>query len=932
MGPLTATGRSAAVTALTVASGWLGHALFHTPQDGSILNLPAGVALAALLAWEVWALPGILLGSLLLGCSTQADGGETHLAACVAGAVVATVIPLLVWTALRRSGFDRRLKRLSDILLLFSAALGGAMLSALAAHLLGQVVLGQVALGTGHPPGAAWVWAAGYFLGFVTVTPAILGLPAVWRQRKDLFGPGLLAIAICSLVSFDPLIHHYTATSYLTILPLVWIGARGGAPAVACCQLVGTALLIAGTAQHCGPFSQFESPDLSLAVFLMIAALVAQGAGMISRRWQELLSAAQAGEQTMRRFIEGLPTGTLQIAGADISFNPALAELIGWSNRELPTIEQFSIHVFGPRAAQHHDLISACRAAGFRVPMRLEIQHRSGRTIVCEVAAHREADTEIWVLHDVTERVRAEQEILRLQNQLLDAIESLDAGFVMYDRYDRLVICNSTYRAMYPRTAPAMTIGATYEHILRASAANGSHELSGMDADEWIEHHLARLRRRQGSEEQHLAERWIRIDDRPTHDGGAVSLRTDITVLKRIETDLRSAKAQAEKAKAQAEKAQEQAEAAQAAAEAGTRAKSDFLATMSHEIRTPLNGVIGMAKLLRSTALDPQQQEHLAALVLCADHLLALINGILDFTKIEADAMELEHVRLDLHRLTDETVQMLRPRAVEKGLELHCTIAPKVRQWMHGDPLRVQQILVNLLGNAIKFTARGSITLSLDSNAETVVFRISDTGIGMSADVQARLFSAFVQADSSMTRRYGGTGLGLAITRRLIAQMGGTIAVASQPDQGATFTVTLPLAPAASGAHAVLPETLPKHFIGRVLVVEDDATNRLVARHLLHAFGLDVELVDSGEAALERLTREPNFEVVFMDCQMPGLDGFDTTRRLRAQGLTIPIIAMTANALAGDRERCLAAGMDDYLAKPFPEDSLASMLLRWLPA
>jgi signal transduction histidine kinase len=912
MGPTSAIGRSAAVTVLTVASGWLGHWLFHAAGNGSLLNLPAGVALAALLAWGVWSLPGVLLGAVLLAWSTL-DGGSflDQLAPRAATAVLATATPLLIWSLLRHSSFDRALNRLSDILLLFATALIAAGVSALAASQFSHLVLGGADV-------SVWTWAAGDLLGFVTVTPAALGLPAVWRQRRVLLGPGVVTIAISSAVAFDPLLHTFTATPFLTILPLVWIGARGGAPAVACAQLLGAALLVAGTSLHLGPFSNFASPDVGLATFLLVSAAVAQGAGMISRRWQELLATAQAAEQTMRRFVEGLPTGALQIVDQNLTFNPALAALIGWSNRELPTLDQFAIHVFGQRAGPYLDLIGANRSAGFPAPLRLEVRHRSGRTLICDIAAHHEAGSEIWVLHDVTDRVRAEQEVLRLQNQLLDAIESLDAGFVMYDRDDRLVVCNSTYRAMYPGSAAAMTIGATYEHILRTGVMNGSHLASGVDPETWVAHHLARLRRRQGSEEQQLRDRWIRIDDRPTHDGGAVSLRTDITALKRIETALRSAKSAAE--------------AAQAAAEAGTRAKSDFLATMSHEIRTPLNGVIGMAKLLRSTPLDAQQQEHLGTLLLCADHLLALINGILDFTKIEAEAMVLEQVPFDLHRLTEDTAQMMRPRALEKRLELHCTIHPGVRRWLRGDPLRLQQILVNLLGNAVKFTSRGTVSIDLSVVAEQYVFQVSDTGIGMNDEVRGRLFSAFVQADSSMTRRYGGTGLGLAIARRLVDLMGGSISVDSRPEQGTTFSVSLPLESTVSGLHPVVVQESPLRFSGRVMVVEDDATNRLIARHLLHAFGLTVILAEHGEEAISLLSHDRAFAVIFMDCQMPGLDGFDTTRRLRAQGITSPIIAMTANALAGDRERCLAAGMNDYLAKPFPEDSLRDMLARWVPA
>lgn len=721
---------------------------------------------------------------------------------------------------------------------------------------------------------------------------------------------------VYALVSFDPWLNHLAPTAYLTTLALTYTCLRTSDSAVIASYLVGTVLLMSGLAVHCGPFVIYPHPYVALSVCLIATGIIALGTRQLNRQWEGLLNVALRSERQTRRLIHDLQTGAVHVDGTRLHFNPALERLIGWKNGELPTREQFFIHVFGPRASEYTDLYLRDQAEGFLHRRTLEAVHRSGRTIHVEIAAHREADSEVWVVHDVTERVEAEQTVIRLQNRLLDAIEALDAGFVMYDADERLVVCNTTYRQLYFRSASAMVAGARYEDILRTGVAHGSHLASNMTSDDWVNHHLARLRRKEGREEQRIDDRWIRIDDHATRDGGAVSLRTDITALKRIEADLRSAKAEADRGRA--------------AAEAGIQAKSDFLATMSHEIRTPLNGVIGMAHLLKRSALDTQQSEHVATLLLCADNLLHLINGILDFTKIEAGAMDLEHVRVDPRKLVDDVVRMLVTRAKEKKLSLAWTATNDVPSRMLSDPMRLQQILVNLIGNAVKFTENGSISVRLASTANALEIAIQDTGIGMSEHTVTHLFSPFVQADSSTARRYGGTGLGLAISRRLIELMGGTIDITSMPGSGSTFTLRLPFDSASSDRHAVVTTEPPPTFTGLALVVDDDTTNQLIARHLIGAYGVTVEVLSSGEEALARLAHAPFPDMVFMDCQMPGLDGYETVRRLRDAGCRLPIVAMTANALPGDRQRCLSAGMDDYLAKPFATESLVAILSRWI--
>ena len=729
-----------------------------------------------------------------------------------------------------------------------------------------------------------------------------------------------LTVVVYALVGFDPWFYHFAPTAFLVAVALAYICLRSSRKSVILTYVVGMLLLISGLIAKRGPFVMYAQPYLALGIFLLATGFMAVATRRLNHHWQALLNAALLSESKTRRLIHDLPTGAVQVDKEQLHFNPALEELIGWKNGELPTREQFFIHVFGPRASAYTDLYHQDQALGFPQRRTLEALHRSGRIIHVEVTAHRnsygENANEVWVVHDVTERVVAEHTVIQLQDRLLDAIETLDAGFVMYDADERLVICNSMYRQLYFHSAPAMLPGTRYEDILRTGVANGSHLAAKVSGQEWVDHHLARLRRKEGSEEQRISERWIRIDDRPTRDGGVVSLRTDITALKRIEADLRHAKTEADRGRV--------------AAEAGIQAKSNFLATMSHEIRTPLNGVIGMAQLLKRSPLNAQQAEHAATLLLCADNLLHLINGILDFTKIEAGAMDLEHVRVDPRKLIDDVVRMLSTRALEKNLELTWKATDDVPRRMLGDPMRLQQVLVNLVGNAVKFTETGSVSVNLGCTANTLDLSISDTGIGMSQQTIANLFSPFMQADSSTSRRYGGTGLGLAISRRLIDLMGGTIHIVSTPGAGSAFTLILPIDSASSDRHAVVTSEPPPIFTGLALVVDDDTTNQLVARHLIGAYGVTVEVLSSGEEALARLAHAPFPDLVFMDCQMPGMDGYETVRRLRGAECRLPIAAMTANALPGDRDRCLAAGMDDYLAKPFAAESLVAILTRWM--
>ncbi|WP_434427881.1 ATP-binding protein [Nannocystis pusilla] len=357
-----------------------------------------------------------------------------------------------------------------------------------------------------------------------------------------------------------------------------------------------------------------------------------------------------------------------------------------------------------------------------------------------------------------------------------------------------------------------------------------------------------------------------------------------------------------------------------------SRAKSDFIANISHEIRTPLAGVLGTTALLAETPLNDEQRAYLTAIRGAAEGLMALLGDILDMSKIEAGHLTFERSPFDLRKLAEDVIGMFGYVTRDKGLVLRLTYAEGAARVFFGDPLRIRQVLTNLVSNAVKFTAAGEVRIEIrvgptHHDEATVELRVQDTGIGITAEQLPRIFDSFVQADASTTRRFGGTGLGLAICRALVRGMGGSLDVESQPGSGSTFTAAVPLTVAsehdlseAPGASATGGRRL------KIVLADDNRINRTVVLALLERAGHTVIPVENGLAAVAAV-EDHRPDIVFMDCQMPVMDGYEATTRLRETGCTIPIIALTANARADDRERCLAAGMTDYLTKPIrPED------------
>ena len=381
------------------------------------------------------------------------------------------------------------------------------------------------------------------------------------------------------------------------------------------------------------------------------------------------------------------------------------------------------------------------------------------------------------------------------------------------------------------------------------------------------------------------------------------------------------------------------------AAEAASRAKSTFLSNMSHELRTPMNGVMGMLELAKRRMSDPQGLDKLDKAKGAADRLLALLNDILDLSKIEAERLVLEASPLQLGDSVDNVTHVLSHKAAEKGLRLDTDLpAELARRPLTGDPLRLGQILLNLVGNAIKFTDAGNITVSVRLLEETVEslrlrFEVRDTGIGIDAEAQTRLFQSFEQADTSMTRKYGGTGLGLAISKRLVEMMGGEIGVESTSGQGSTFWFTLRLgkatdavSPAPTVASLTAEQRLQQDYAGtRILLAEDEPINQEVSRGLLEDAGLVVDLAEDGVQAVA-MAKQNRYALILMDMQMPNLNGIEATKAIRALPgyAKTPILAMTANAFDEDRQVCIDAGMNDHIAKPVDPERLFETLLKWL--
>ena len=569
----------------------------------------------------------------------------------------------------------------------------------------------------------------------------------------------------------------------------------------------------------------------------------------------------------------------------------------------------------------------------------LAVRHENGR-------AYRMAGS----VGDITEQRMIELELGRARAILTDAVENIPNGFTLYDAEDRFVLCNRKHLEYYSEIADIFVPGETFECLFRKLLSSGFYANSPDDVEATVRDRLSRRRNSSGMIEQKVADgRWLRIAERRTNDGGIVGISTDVTELKLREEALNHSGEELSLRVMELEDAQNRLEhqggelrvlaedlaQAKDEAEAANHAKSDFLATMSHEIRTPLNGMIGMTGLLLDSVLTEEQQRYAEMARDSGDALMTIINDILDFSKLEAGKVNLEFTDFDLEGMIASVVGILSQRAHGKGIELAAFVSPDVPVNLRGDPSRLRQILLNLIGNAIKFTETGAVSTEvsltrMDSGNPVLRFSVKDTGIGIPEDARAGLFNRFTQADSSTTRRYGGTGLGLAICKELTTLMGGEIGLDSVPGEGSTFWFELALERQSGPAHGSAPA---RRLDGiRALIVDDVAINREIFEKQLRSWGMGVEAVTSGRAALAALAasnaKSGHFDLVLLDQMMPEMDGEEIARLIRADADYdgVKLVLAASVGMRGEADAARADVFDARLTKPVPPGILFDRL------
>ena len=574
---------------------------------------------------------------------------------------------------------------------------------------------------------------------------------------------------------------------------------------------------------------------------------------------------------------------------------------------------------------------------------RFDRRHKSGRHVEYRVTPLADGGfvtvcRDITALKDREEAIaRAKEEVERTRTVMQTILDNMSDGVSLFDKDFVWQFTNRNHIQRHDYPPELLAPGVTGWDRIRYQVRRGEFgPVPEEDVERRVTEIAALIRRPGGAsfERRTVNGRYVHFTYKTLDDGSSLGVYRDITEMREREQALAAAKEAAEQARAEAE--------------AANSAKSTFLATMSHEIRTPMNGVLGMIEVLERQGLSAGQQRTVATMRESAQALLRIIDDVLDFSKIEAGKLNLEQTTFSLSALMDQVRQTFLPLAEAKSLSVTSVVDPGSHDALIGDPTRVRQILFNLVGNALKFTERGGIVLRagtapLGDERTRVTLAVEDTGVGLSEEERSRLFRPFSQADSSTTRRFGGTGLGLSIVRRLVELMDGSVVVTSEPGRGSTFTVALTLiaAPADPSlpelprpAPAVASTPLGRDEQRKVLVVDDHPVNREVLIRQLAILGVDADSAVDGEDALA-MWQAGDYALVLADIHMPKIDGYELTRRIRAieaqrGAARTPLVAVTANVMKGEEQRCLTIGMDAYLGKPISIDRLEATLRRWL--
>ncbi len=644
-------------------------------------------------------------------------------------------------------------------------------------------------------------------------------------------------------------------------------------------------------------------------------------------------AALRESETRYRRLFDNIPIGIYRTTpeGRVLMANPALLRMLGYStfgeiahiNLEEGNGPAYDRAAFKERLEREGEIRGREAVLAGRNGARVTVVENA------RIVRHENGDVLYYegTLEDITERKRAEEQLRISEERYRRLFEDANDIVYSHDLEGRITSVNKAGERIlgYSRSeAVAMNIS---QIVSAGHLPLITETIAGALAGEPPRTRELQVCAKDGRLlSLEVSARLVFENGTPV---GLYGIARDVTERKRWEAELRRKNTDLELALAAAREA--------------TEAKSRFLANVSHEIRTPLNGVVGMTELLLRTALTPEQREFAEAVGTSAEALLLLINDILDFSKAEAGKLELHPLRFSPARLVEQVRSILRVQAEKKGLQLRVVCNEGIPAVINADEARVRQVLINLAGNGIKFTESGWVEMraGICEPGGMLRFEIMDTGVGIDPAHSPRLFQSFVQVDSSLTRKHGGTGLGLAISKQLVSLMGGEIGFDSRPGGGSTFWFTLPLHEAAEADDNVTPPpgalartAGERHVSGRILLAEDNELNRRIALRMLTALGCHVDAVANGRLAVEAAAAG-KYDLILMDIHMPEMDGFTATgeiRRGEPQGRRTPIIAMTARAMAGDREDCLAAGMDDYVSKPIRFDELRAALERWITA